>query len=59
MNFAKGIKTKVTKALESKDVDKILSLLFTTGNEKRIIESLISDDLIIDNIFNILTTKEA
>lgn len=59
MNFAKGIKTKVTKALKSKDVDKILSLLFTTGNEKRIIESLISDDLIIDNIFNILTTKEA
>lgn len=35
MNFAKGIKTKVTKALESKDVDKILSLLFTTGNEKK------------------------
>lgn len=59
MNFAKEIKTKVTKALESKDLDKILSLLFTTGNEKRIIESLISDDLIIDNIFNILTTKEA
>lgn len=25
MNFAKEIKTKVTKALESKDVDKILS----------------------------------
>lgn len=35
MNFAKEIKTKVTKALESKDVDKILSLLFTTGNEKK------------------------
>ena len=59
MNFAKEIKTKVTKALESKDVDKILSLLFTTENEKRVIKSLISDDLIIDNIFNILTTKEA
>lgn len=59
MNFAKGIKTKVTKALESKDVDKILSLLFTTENEKRVIKTLISDDLIIDNIFNILTTKEA
>lgn len=59
MNFAKGIKTKVTKALESKDVDKILSLFFTTGNEKRVIKTLISDDLIIDNIFNILTTKEA
>lgn len=59
MNFAKEIKTKVTKTLESKDVDKILSLLFTIGNEKRVIKSLISDDLIIDNIFNILTTKEA
>ena len=59
MNFAKEIKTKVTKALESKDVDKILSLLFTTENEKRVIKTLISDDLIIDNIFNILTTKEA
>lgn len=59
MNFAKEIKTKVTKALESKDVDKILSLLFATGNEKRVIKTLISDDLIIDNIFNILTTKEA
>ena len=59
MNFVKEIKTKVTKVLESKDVDKILSLLFTTGNEKRVITTLISDDLIIDNIFNILTTKEA
>ena len=59
MNFAKEIKTKVTKALESKDVDKILSLLFTTENEKRVIKTLISDDLIIDNIFNILTTREA
>lgn len=59
MDFAKGIKTKVTKALKSKDVDKILSLLFTTGSEKRVIKTLISDDLIIDNIFNILTTKEA
>lgn len=59
MNFAKEIKTKATKALESKDVDKILSLLFTTGNEKRVIKTLINDDLIIDNIFNILTTKEA
>lgn len=59
MNFVKEIKTKVTKVLESKDVDKILSLLFTTGNEKRVIKTLISDDLIIDNIFNILTTKEA
>ena len=59
MNFEKEIKTKVTKALESKDVDKILSLLFTTENEKRVIKTLISDDLIIDNIFNILTTREA
>ena len=59
MNFTKEIKTKVTKTLESKDADKILSLLFTVGNEKRVIKSLINDDLIIDNIFNILTTKEA
>ena len=59
MNFTKEIKTKVTKTLESKDVDKILSLLFTAGNEKRVIKSLINDDLIIDNIFNTLTTKEA